>query len=684
MESFKKISSTEIMTTLNFYLAGMELKVFDQILYSESVGYQKFYQTKPYTLGDFFANAGSVGIPDYQRPYSWSKQHVLQLLNDIKKISGDENGSWFIGSLFLMTSSGPGGRIMLLDGQQRSTTVQLIALALYRKLLLLRADAAPMEFALKQQSLKSLFVTNRLEAKFHPIEIVDVIFSALVASWILCETDEEFVAAEKTFMKACHRSALETGYVTASTLATNFKTVLSWTEGLETFDELSDYCNAFADRIWLIQIPMQDDAETVKIFEALNNRGKPLSLVDKLRFRCLITPELRPVDHQTLKGKWGEIYKQLSKLEESHLIKSEDDFFKIFFNGIDGEGRDRNDEFFVQFDKLFATRDGVFHFMEKVKNFLDFLVAIEYPNEEHNWIVQSLPRQKQRQARSFLHVLYAMVRCSANSRFLIAKSIWGRDNEVFSKLSEVLDDCWHILRLVIKTEIEERTASNEVRTDYLEKCKNKNSEDFSSSLIIPNEELVVSLRNFILHEGVNQLRARLLLTIYGFKTSPDAFNVFTQKEIRKTDIDHFIPRAWLANWSYCGEVSKEMIIDKFRDLADKYSHLDIQAFVSAIEQNDVSLEFKEYQTIPHQKERQLLEFIGNRWLLSERINKASSNGDFQRKRQAYQSVGHRVPSDTSNIGILAYDPFTWEDICIRSLVMVSEIKECVHNKNWYV
>ena len=44
---------------------------------------------------------------------------------------------------------------------------------------------------------------------------------------------------------------------------------------------------------------------------------------------------------------------------------------------------------------------------------------------------------------------------------------------------EVLDDCWHILRLVVKSEIEERTASNEVRTYYLDKCKEKSAAEFT-------------------------------------------------------------------------------------------------------------------------------------------------------------------------------------------------------------
>ena len=660
----------------------MEMKVFDRILYSESVGYQKFYQTKPYTLGDFFANAGSIGIPDYQRPYSWSEKHVLELLKDVKKISGDESGSWFIGSLFLMTSSGPGGQIMLLDGQQRTTTIQLVALALYRRLKSLQDDSTPMEFALKEQSLKSLFATNKLEAKFHPIEIVEDIFSTLVSSWILCEAEDDFVSAERKFSRSCKRSAQETGYITASTLEANFKVVQSWVQGLETFDELKEFCNAFMDRIWLMQIPMQDDSETVKIFEALNNRGKPLSLVDKLRFRCLITPDLRSTDHYALKGKWGEIYKQFSKLEESHIIKNEDDFFKIFFNGIDGAGRDKNEDFFTQFDELFASRDGVFQFMDKVKNLLDFFVAVEYPNDERNWVVQSLTKSNQQQGQSFLHVLYSMVRCSANSRFLIAKSIWGKENSMLSEMPEVLDDCWHILRLVVKSEIEERTLSNEARTDYLDKCKEESSEQFSSSLILPNEELVASLRNYILHEGVIQRRARLLLTIYGYMTSPGTFNVFTQKEIRNTEVDHFIPRAWMANWNFCGEVSKEMIIEEFRSHTSAFDGLNVKSFVNAIEQNDVPLKFKEYQGRPFEKEKQLLEFIGNRWLLSEGINKASSHGNFQRKRQAYKSVGHRIPQDTDDIGILAFDPFSWEDICVRSLEMVSVIKECLHRNSW--
>ena len=182
------------------------------------------------------------------------------------------------------------------------------------------------------------------------------------------------------------------------------------------------------------------------------------------------------------------------------------------------------------------------------------------------------------------------------------------------------------------SEIEERTASNEVRTYYLDKCKKKSAAEFTASLTLPEDDLVGTLRNYIFHEGVNQSRARLLLTIYGYLTSPGSFNVFTQKEIRKTDIDHFIPRAWMANWESCGDVTKQMIVEEFRSQVPVFGDLDVQSFVSAIEQNDVPLKFVPYQGRPFEKERQLLEFIGNRWLLSERINRASSNGDFLKKR----------------------------------------------------
>lgn len=66
-------------------------------------------------------------VPTYQRPYVWQNEHVLKLLDDFWAVfTNNENKTYFIGTI--MTSIQE-DKEELIDGQQRFTTLWLIALA---------------------------------------------------------------------------------------------------------------------------------------------------------------------------------------------------------------------------------------------------------------------------------------------------------------------------------------------------------------------------------------------------------------------------------------------------------------------------------------------------------------------------------------------------------------------------
>lgn len=72
-------------------------------------------------------------IPSYQRPYVWSSIHIEDLLNDIeqafkdKQVSKDKESNYFIGTT--LSSKKDHSTYELIDGQQRTTTLMLFALA---------------------------------------------------------------------------------------------------------------------------------------------------------------------------------------------------------------------------------------------------------------------------------------------------------------------------------------------------------------------------------------------------------------------------------------------------------------------------------------------------------------------------------------------------------------------------
>jgi len=70
-------------------------------------------------------------IPVYQREYSWKREQIDQLLNDMEKVLTKENNNHFLGNV-IYKSSTHGGIVSneLIDGQQRMTTMCLIFIGL--------------------------------------------------------------------------------------------------------------------------------------------------------------------------------------------------------------------------------------------------------------------------------------------------------------------------------------------------------------------------------------------------------------------------------------------------------------------------------------------------------------------------------------------------------------------------
>src|ERR1700722_2044203 len=64
-------------------------------------------------------------IPPYQRPYSWERENVDQLLQDVWEACENSETEYFIGSLITIEKE-LDSRYEVVDGQQRLTTLNLI------------------------------------------------------------------------------------------------------------------------------------------------------------------------------------------------------------------------------------------------------------------------------------------------------------------------------------------------------------------------------------------------------------------------------------------------------------------------------------------------------------------------------------------------------------------------------
>lgn len=111
----------------------------------------------------FIQNAPQFVIPIYQRNYSWTRQQCAQLWNDIVRAGKNpDSPGHFIGSVVyvtdresVMSNRSP---LLVIDGQQRLTTITLLLAALTE---FLGDDESVDDFS--KEKVRYLYLLNHLE-----------------------------------------------------------------------------------------------------------------------------------------------------------------------------------------------------------------------------------------------------------------------------------------------------------------------------------------------------------------------------------------------------------------------------------------------------------------------------------------------------------------------------------------
>ena len=96
-------------------------------------------------------------IPVYQRNYDWRTENCKQLYDDLVKVVRQNRNSHFFGSI--VSSYVPNGRYteyLVIDGQQRLTTVSLLLLAMYN--LIQEGKAVPQTETMAQEIFEDYLV----------------------------------------------------------------------------------------------------------------------------------------------------------------------------------------------------------------------------------------------------------------------------------------------------------------------------------------------------------------------------------------------------------------------------------------------------------------------------------------------------------------------------------------------
>ncbi|MGL2606064.1 GmrSD restriction endonuclease domain-containing protein [Helicobacter pylori] len=253
------------------------------------------------TLLEFFEQnqTNQFVIPIYQRLYSWKKEQCEQLWDDIIKIGGnDKMNGHFIGSILYVRdgithSNNP---LLIIDGQQRLTTITLLFIALRNHL----SEEVEILEKFSRKKIESYLINSDKDGdkKFR---------------LILSESDKDTLLS---LIDENKRKPSEP----SSKIMENFKLFEKWirknTDKLETIFKGLDKLMI----VWIALKKGKDDPQL--IFESMNSKGIELTQADLIRNYIIMETEVE---------KQEDFYNQYWRaMEENFKQSKREDLFSKF------------------------------------------------------------------------------------------------------------------------------------------------------------------------------------------------------------------------------------------------------------------------------------------------------------------------------------------------------------------
>ncbi|MGH2081357.1 DUF262 domain-containing protein [Aerococcus urinaeequi] len=220
-------------------------------------------------------------IPVYQRNYDWTLENCQRLMEDLVELNSSDKNTHFFGSIVIKPNAH--AEEIIIDGQQRITTLSLLFLAIVKWL--------------ENNEVETILEPNRLKGDF----LLDY-YKPTSDQIRLHSNPRDYEAYTKLYGD-------KKFFVEASNITRNYKYIYSFIDNMEiTIDELFQSLNKL--QFMIISLNSPDDDPQL-IFESLNSTGLELTNADKIRNYLLMNEELDMQDHLYL-NYWKPIEERTS------------------------------------------------------------------------------------------------------------------------------------------------------------------------------------------------------------------------------------------------------------------------------------------------------------------------------------------------------------------------------------
>ena len=228
-------------------------------------------------------------IPVYQRNYDWKKDNCEQLFNDLLDVIQASRPSHFFGSIVASTE---GDDYIIIDGQQRLTTVSLLLLALMNLINEGKVEHTSPQLADK---IKEDYLIDKWQPEERKIKLKPV----------------------KNDMKAFNSLFIPSAsHIPDSNVTQNY---LFFYNAIQGSGVLADDLFDAVKKLIVIDITLEDGDDPQLIFESLNSTGLDLSEADKVRNYVLMGLEQK-LQERLYENYWNKI-EELTEYQVSEFIR---------------------------------------------------------------------------------------------------------------------------------------------------------------------------------------------------------------------------------------------------------------------------------------------------------------------------------------------------------------------------
>lgn len=340
-------------------------------------------------IKDFLADI--YRIPDYQREYSWEKEELEELWDDLIYLESNNEEKHFFGQIVINSTN---KEKYIIDGQQRTTTSIIILCAIMREFEKIYAEYGEkfIKAFKKSQNIQIKLIgtddEEDFQEKFHLTlgEIDNKYFKQSILE------KEDFSTPEK--YKSHTR--LKEAYLFFKEKIRNH---IANTDIEIKYNKLLSLYNKFASDFIVMYIESTEENEAFIIFETLNARGKDLEMSDLLK-NYIFRRSGRYITE--IKKNWLAIIENLDKTSITSYIRHFYNFYREF---------SREKELYRKVIKYIHNENDCKEFVDKLLELSPVYSAMTSPEDniffENLQLRESLCNLKILKAKTFYPIILA-------------------------------------------------------------------------------------------------------------------------------------------------------------------------------------------------------------------------------------------------------------------------------------